>query len=151
MSRFTPIVALLLGCGASAPTLPELPPLDPVRSTTVAVAVARWEHHYGIAPDCALAYAGLRWRELAGEEFDRACAAGMFDSRDACIVMYEGVALITVRKAPWSQRQLAAIRIHEISHWMEACSGRNPDGDPHHRDREVWDDFVDQTVEALRY
>ncbi len=130
MSRAAIAVLLLLACSAP-PTATEPPPAV----WPLAVdQLERWEKAFGAAPAC--------WDELQ----TGLVTFGFADSRtvlERCDGVIETVACTRMRQdggafmllplAPWE-----GIVRHEITHWLEACGGRDELGDPDHDDAPAW-------------
>lgn len=143
-----PAVLLLVACGGYIPRAPDS---SAERETATDAALTAWEARFGAVPRCWESRGELGWASADSPAFDALCRR---DDIHACTVLIQnGPAAIVMRAVPREQSAIDRSRAHELVHWLLACSGRVPNGDPEHADGEVWPRQVEDTLaglEALR-
>ncbi|HEX2679619.1 MAG TPA: hypothetical protein VHM19_23380 [Polyangiales bacterium] len=123
---------------------------DSAREQEVVVnaAIRAWEARFGSTIECHREHLTLGWASADDRAFDALCVGEQ--GWDGCtIVRQDGSSTIVLRDALFEQSYLDWLRAHEVTHFLEHCSGRVASGDPDHADDAVWDEQVDETLEAL--
>lgn len=136
---------LLLALTACAST--DAPAAELDREYAIDAALTAWERQYLPLGDCVAARDSLGWVVADVAAFAALCRG---TSETACsIVEQAGPVTIVLRDVQREPADAARTYAHELTHWLQHCSGRVPAGDSAHADREVWPVVVDATLQAM--
>lgn len=147
--RLTPLLLLtaLIACGGYV-QMPPNPRIE--QAADVSAALDAWETRIGPAPLCQENRDDLLWNTVSPPLFYDVCAKAPPGSMACTFVYQDGRAEITMLgDVVYTQQTLDRLRLHELTHWLMACSGRDYLGDPMHHDTFIWPYQVDAAEELL--